>query len=340
MKVLVTGATGRIGANVVKRLAERGDRVRCVVRPGSPRSAKLTPFAESNDVEIATVDLTDRDGLATAVEGVDAIVHYGARLGNTTHFEQLDINTAPTLTLLEAVRTRNPGLRRFVYGSSDTLFPHTGYMPGLITLDDIFRRPRSTYAVSKVAGGALVDCYHQMAGIPTVTLYIPYTFCGREFLGERVHAISPLIESHLEDLRQRPSSPDIVRTIAELRRAYDDGRRLVIPLCKEGPPHKHHLGDVRDVATATLLALEQESAVGNSFIVMSQPYHSDEAARHLAGISGLDVAEIAFPYSQFYEYDVTHAAEGLGFEPEYDGRQMLEDAWRHQQGEDIGVVAV
>lgn len=340
MTILVTGATGRIGANVVKRLAERGDRVRCVVRPGSPRAAKLEPFARSGAVEIAAVDLTDREGLSAAVEGVDAVVHFGAKLGGTTHFEQLDINTAPTLTLLEAVRTRNPGLRRFVYGSSDVLFPHTGYMPGLITLGDIFRRPANTYAVSKVAGGALVDCYHQMAGIPTVTLYIPFTFCGREFLGERVPAISPLIESHLQDLRQRQPSADIDRAIAELQGAHDAGQRLVIPLCKEGPPHKHHLGDVRDVATATLLALDRDAAVGGSFIVMSQPYHADEATRHLAGVSGLEVAEIVFPYSQFYEYDMAPTATGLGFEPQYDGRRMLEDAWRHRQGEDIGVVAV
>lgn len=340
MTILVTGATGRIGANVVKRLAERGDRVRCVVHPDSPRAAKLEPFTRSRDVEIAAVDLTDREGLSAAVEGVDAIVHFGAKLGQTTHFEQLDINTAPTLTLLEAVRTRNPELRRFVYGSSDVLFPHTGYMPGLITIDDIFRKPANTYAVSKVAGGALVDCYHQMAGIPTVTLYIPFTFCGREFLGERVPAISPLIESHLTDLRQRPATADTVRAIAALQSAYDSGERLVIPLCAEGPPHKHHLGDVRDVATATLAALDRDSAVGGSFIVMSQPYRSEEATRHLAGVSGLDVAEIVFPYSQFYEYDVAPTAAGLGFEPEYDGKRMLEDAWRHQHGEDIGVVAV
>lgn len=296
MRVLVTGATGRIGANVVKRLAERGDHVRCVVRPGSPRAAKLAPFVERHDVHIAAVDLTDREGLSAAVEDVDAIVHLGAKLGNTTHFEQLDVNTVPTLTLLEAVRTRNPDLRRFVYGSSDVLFPHTGYLPEPIRLDDIFRKPTNTYAVSKVAGGALVDCYHQMAGIPTVILYIPYTFCGREFLGERVHAISPLIDSHLQDLRRRPSSPDVARAVAELQRAYDAGKRLVVPLCKEGPAHKHHLGDVRDVAAATVLALAQESAVGGSFIVMSQPYRSDDATRHLAGVSGLDVAEIVFPY--------------------------------------------
>ena len=44
----ITGGTGRIGANVVKRLAERGDALRCVVRPGTDRLEKLTPF----DVEI------------------------------------------------------------------------------------------------------------------------------------------------------------------------------------------------------------------------------------------------------------------------------------------------
>jgi nucleoside-diphosphate-sugar epimerase len=302
--------------------------------------SKLIPFVESSGLEIVEVDLTDREGLSATVEGVDAVVHFGAKLGSTTHFEQLDINTAPTLTLLEAVRTRNPGLKRFVYGSSDTLFPHTGYMPELITLDDIFRKPRSTYAVSKIAGGAFVDCYQQMAGIPTVTLYIPYTFCGREFLGERVQAISPLIESHLADLEHRPPSPERDGAIAELREAFADGKRLVIPICKEGPPHKHHLGDVRDVARATLSALDNETAIGGSFIVMSKPYHSDIATKHLAAVSGLDYAEILFPYSQFYEYDVSHTSEKLGFDPEYDGSQMLEDAWRQKHGEDIGVVDV
>lgn len=336
MKILITGGTGRIGANVVKRLAERGDDLRCVVRPSTDRLEKLEQF----DVEIVKVDLRDREGLAQTVVGVDAIVHLGVKLRGPTNYEQLDINTAPTLTLLEAARTLNPDLKRFVYGSSDTLYPHTGYMPELIRREDIFTRPKGMYAVSKIAGEAMVQSYHQQYGLPTVSLTIPYTFCGREFLGERTLPISPLIESHLKDLQKRPATAEMGRAIQELQGHYDGGKRLVIPQCPEGPAFKRHLGDVRDVATACQRALDVDTAVGEAFVIMSEPLHFEEAVPHLSEVSGLDYANVTFPFSEFYEYDMQHTTERLEFVPEYDGKRMLEDAWRHKQGEDIGVVDV
>ena len=336
MKTLITGGTGRIGANIVKRLAERGDELRCVVRPSTDRLDKLEQF----DVEIVKVDLRDREGLAQTVIGVDAIVHMGVKLRGPTNYEQLDINMAPTLTLLESVRTLNPDLKRFVYGSSDTLYPHTGYMPDLITPEDIFTRPRGMYAVSKIAGEAMVQSYHQQYGLPTVSLTIPYTFCGREFLGERTLQVSPLIESHLEDLQRRPSSPDMERVIKELQSHYEDGKRLVIPHCPEGPAFKRHWGDVRDVVTACERALDVDTAVGEDFIIMSEPFRFEEAVFHLAEVSGLEAVDVTFPFAEFYEYDMQHTRERLQFVAEYDGKMMLEDAWRHKQGEDIGVVDV
>lgn len=336
MKVLITGATGRIGANVVKRLAERGDEVYCVVRPRTDRLEKLKPF----DVKILRVDLRDKASLSETVKGIDAIIHLGVKLRGPDNYDHLDINTAPTLTLLEASRQLNPGLQRFVYCSSDVLFPHTGYMPNLIKYADIFTRPVGMYAVSKLASEAIVQSYHQQYDIPTVTLNIPYTFCGREFLGERVDHISPLIESHIRDLLRRRSTPQVANCIQELRRHYEAGKRLVIPVCPEGPAFKRHLGDVRDVAAACVLALEKETAVGEAFIIMSQPFRFNEAVPHLARISGLEYAEVRFPFAEFYEYDVQHTVERLGFVAEYDGKRMLEDAWRHKQGEDIGVVDV
>lgn len=336
MRVLITGGTGRIGANVVKRLAERGDKLRCVVRPGTPRQAKLTAF----DVEILEVDLTDREGLAQTVKGMDAIVHLGAKLGGTTNTEQVDVNLVPTVTLLEAARTLNPGLRRFVFGSSDTLYPHTGYMPGLIAREDIFTRPRSMYAVAKLAGEAAVQCYHQQYGLPTVSLSIPYTFCGREFLGERTLEISPYIEHHIQRLEGQPTSPEVERAIRELRTRHDEGKRLVVPVCPEGPVFKHHLGDVRDVARACELALEADAAVGESLIIMSWPFHFDKAVRRLSHVSGLDYAEVIFPAGTFYEYDIRHAKDLLGYVPRFDGPRMLEDAWKQKHGQDIGIVDV
>lgn len=336
MHILITGGTGRIGANVVKRLAESGHHLRCVVRPSTDRLEKLQQF----DVEIVHVDLRDREGLTKTVKGVDAIMHLGVKLRGPTNYDHLDINIAPTLTLLEAARLHAPNLQRFVYGSSDTLYLHTGYMPTPIKKTDIFTRPKGMYAVSKIAGESIVQSYHQQYNIPTVSLTIPYTFCGREFLGERVNAISPLISSHLKDLQRRPTSPALTQTIEELKTHEANGKQLVIPHCPEGPAFKRHLGDVRDVARACELALTTDTAIGEDFIIMSHPLHFAQAVPHLSKVSGLGYTDVTFPFAEYYEYDMSHTAKYLNFVAHYDGKKMLEDAWRHKQGEDIGVVDV
>ena len=341
MYVLVTGSTGRIGANIVKRLVERGDRVRCQVRPGSDRRAKLDQF----DVEVAEVGLTDREGLTRLVQDVDAIVHMGVKLRGPTNFDHLDINIAPTLTLLEAVRTANPNLKRFVYGSSDALFSHEGYMPELITAERKFTRPADMYKVSKVASEAIVQCYHQQYDVPTVILSIPWTFCGSELLGLRAKDISPAIDDQVEvlsaDLVRGGSDSDrISRTLDDLRCAKEQGAHWVVPMNPQGTAWMRHIGDVRDVADAALAALDTKRGIGGAYIIMSDALHFGIGVPYLAEESELPYAEILWPYPQHYWYDLSLTRDELGWQPHYDSRTMLVDAWRHLNGEDIGVVDV
>jgi nucleoside-diphosphate-sugar epimerase len=336
MNVLVTGATGRIGANVAKRLVEEGHRVVAVARPDTDRAEKLGAL----DVEVRRVDLRDREGLTECVRGMDAIVHLGVKLRGPDNFDQLDVNLSPTLTLLEAARRHCPDLRRFVYGSSDVLWPHSGWMPEPIRYEQRYIWPVGMYAWSKLAGEAMVHSYYRQHAIPTVILNIPYTFCGREFLGQRVRQISPFIEHHLPDLEKSPDSPAAAAALAALRRAQAEGKQLVVPLCPEGPPYKRHLGDVRDVVTAHMLAITRTEAVGEAFIIMSRPFDFGAAVPHLARLSGMGYCEVTFPRAEFYEYDVSKTRELLGFEPAYGPREMIEDAWRQAQGEDIGVIDV
>ncbi len=71
--VLVTGATGFIGAHVAAALAERGYAVRALVRPGSALPTHLS------GVEVAEGDVRERSGVAAAVAGCWGVVHAAAR---------------------------------------------------------------------------------------------------------------------------------------------------------------------------------------------------------------------------------------------------------------------
>ncbi len=65
---LLTGATGFLGANLVRVLLGRGDRVRCIVR-------KPNLCIEGLDVDLLHTELTDLEGLTSAARGTDGVMH-------------------------------------------------------------------------------------------------------------------------------------------------------------------------------------------------------------------------------------------------------------------------
>lgn len=67
--ILVTGAAGNVGSDVVKKLLQKGRNVRCLLRETSSRG-----LLQGLDVEIVVGDLRDRDSVFAACEGVEAIV--------------------------------------------------------------------------------------------------------------------------------------------------------------------------------------------------------------------------------------------------------------------------
>ena len=74
MKIAITGATGRVGANLAMAAARQGHEVTGIVNPDSPRAGKLDPL----DVRAAVADLRDTEAVARAVAGAEAIFHLGA----------------------------------------------------------------------------------------------------------------------------------------------------------------------------------------------------------------------------------------------------------------------
>ncbi len=108
---LVTGATGFVGWHVARKLLERGERVRALVRD----RARLK---ELEEVEAVQGDLRDRESLVRAVEGCGVVYHVAAdyRLWTRDPKEMFRSNVEGTRHLLDACK--RTGIERVVYTST------------------------------------------------------------------------------------------------------------------------------------------------------------------------------------------------------------------------------
>lgn len=128
MRVLVTGATGFIGANLVRELLHRGDTVHILCRPSSDISV-----LDAQRVCVYRGELNMED-IARSMAGCDAVFHLAAYARNWSK-DPADfhrVNVAGTKAVLDAVR--ECGVRRMVYTSSNlTLSPSNGFVPNEAT---------------------------------------------------------------------------------------------------------------------------------------------------------------------------------------------------------------
>lgn len=109
LSVLVVGATGHLGGQVVDELLRRGKHVRALVRPSTDASA-----LESRGVQIARGDMLDLDSLVKAMSGADAVITTAA--GYTRGGKSAtDIDTVGNANLAEAAH--RAGIRRFILTS-------------------------------------------------------------------------------------------------------------------------------------------------------------------------------------------------------------------------------
>jgi nucleoside-diphosphate-sugar epimerase len=140
MTILVTGATGKVGSRLVKRLAQRGDQVRALIRD----PMRATQF-KADGIELAEGDLLDADSLAAAVSGTDAVVHCAAFFRGATSEQAHNVNYVGTQRL--ATAARDAGVKRFIFLSTGLVYGPTGER--LATEDDPCA-PTAAYPVSKL----------------------------------------------------------------------------------------------------------------------------------------------------------------------------------------------
>lgn len=294
--VLVTGAAGLLGRFVVEELIKNGYDVRGFDRRRG--AAKI-------DWRVA--DVTDTVAVGDAVAGVDAILHIAAvpNIWSGDGQTIIRVNVQGTYTVLEAAE--QAGIERFVFCSSDSVAGYTvreGRMlqPLYAPLD--LEHPllaTDPYAISKVLGEDLARAYslRGMSIVALRTVFVAYPEMAPEIIA-------------------RAKDPQNYR-----------GPAAGGPSSAGGGPLHHHI-DPRDLARAFRLAMELPMQKGGfeRFYLSSQVTLSPEPTldrlRRLHGNSIQIRSPEVYARQPFAPlYDLSHAAQRLGFIAEYDQRGLI-----------------
>lgn len=175
--VLVTGATGLIGLEVVRELTARGIRSRALVR--RPTRAGLL---HGLDVEPVQGDLTRPASLQRAVEGVDAVIHLAAR-ATMEPVERLRPTIVDgTRSLVEAAVDQ--GVRHVVYASS--LLAHGAAPPSAPIDASTPTDPQVGYGLAKVEAETVLDEVTRGTGTEVGTVRLPHVYGPGDLLFSRM----------------------------------------------------------------------------------------------------------------------------------------------------------
>ena len=155
MRALVTGASGFIGAALVRELHQRGDDVRVLVRKGSSLAS-----LQGIPVQPSEGDVTDAPSVLRAVEGVDVVYHL-AGIRRTPHAEDFRrVNVEGTTHVLDAA-SKQPKPPRVVLAGS---LSATGPSSDRPLTEDAPYRPVEPYGQSKV--DAEGECHKFKGKVP------------------------------------------------------------------------------------------------------------------------------------------------------------------------------
>ena len=188
----MTGGAGFIGSNLVDELLRHDERVRVLDDLSTGYRDNIDPR-----VDLIEADVADETLVRKTVEGADVVFHEAAHrsvIGSVEHPLATDrANTHGTLTVLTAAR--DAGVRRVVYASSSSVYGGAADLP---TPESAPLRPRSPYAVSKLAGEQYCRVFTEVYGLETVVLRYFNVYGPRQRPDSAYAAVIPLFIRALE----------------------------------------------------------------------------------------------------------------------------------------------
>ncbi len=284
MTVLVTGATGFLGSHIAERLVQRGEPVRCLVRPTSD-----TSFLQSLGVELVTGDITDAPTLNSALDGVGTVYHAAAMVGDWAPWSTFQsVTVSGTRNMLKAAGAAR--VRRFLHVSTDGVYRFKDLSSGV---DE--ESPLETkfgwldyYRRAKTAAEQIARHSHRTGRVP-VSIVRPALI-----LGERDAAMLPGIIAFLKS-----------------------GTATIIGNGKNRLPCVY----AGDVAELCILAATSHDAAGETYNAVNPEHVTQlDLYRAVAAETGLKVPRRRVPlrvlYALAFAMEVRARARGWAHRPE------------------------
>lgn len=163
MRILITGASGTIGAKLVPALEPEHELI-------------LLSRRAHADPRCRQVDVCEIDQVIAATGGADAIIHLAIATGHEGDYEshnfnseRFDANVKGTYNVFEAARMH--GVKRVIHTSSLTVV--WGYVQPEWVDGDAAARPVGTYALTKFLAEQIAQQFAMQHGIEVLSLRIP-----------------------------------------------------------------------------------------------------------------------------------------------------------------------
>lgn len=305
-RVLVTGASGKLGAPLCAALVQEGWQV-TGLRHRNPVGVE--------GVEEVSGDVADAALVDDLVARSDAVIHLATCKEDRDGL--IKVSVQGTFNLLEAaMRFRTP--KRVVLASGDAVNGiYFNPQPVPIREDLPLAAYPGYYPLSKVLEEALFAQYYHQAGVPTVCLRISW-----------IHADDDIL-NHLTVAGECFGIPVWKELMnADQQARYAAGRDAAVALRHpDGRPMRRHIVAVEDCVDAFLLALSRDGIEGQTFMIaMTDPFDYVDAARYTAEKMGIDVIDLVDPVGQDFAIDTAKARYLLGYQPRYDIFRLIDKA--------------
>ncbi|MDO5716539.1 MAG: L-threonine 3-dehydrogenase [Tissierellia bacterium] len=305
-KILVTGALGQIGSELVLELRRQYGNDNVIASNRSKKDGHDTVY-DSGPFELLDIRDGNRANEIIDKYKINTIINLAAILsavGEQKPTMCWDVNMNGLYTLLEIAREKN--LMLFNPSSIAAFGPST---PADQTPQDTIQRPTSMYGVTKVAGEILCDYYHQKFGVDTRGVRFPGLISNDTLPGGGTTDYA--VHIYYEAIRKK-SYTSFIRKGTKMDMMYmPDAIKSIVELMEADPTKLVHRNAFN--ITAMSVAPEDIEASIKKFIPeFTLDYDVDPVRQAIAD---------SWPNS----LDASAAKAEWGYEPDYDLDKMTKD---------------